>query len=88
MEELNLTKQRADTPPSEIIALSVATKPDELTLLEVMEILSDLCVAHPLRLLEILEESLLLPEISLAPVMAEIMSLKVSTFGKRLTQIH
>lgn len=82
-------KQRADNPPSETIALSsVATKPDELTLLEVMEILSDLCVAHPLRLLEILEESLVLPEISLAPMMAEIMSLRGSPFGKRLTQIH
>jgi len=53
-----------------------------------MEICSDLCVTHPLRLLQILEECAVSPEITVAPIFAEIMSLKVSRFGRRLDQIH
>ena len=93
MKEANLFEQAAECPTSETVAPQAAAtattpKTEELTLLEVMEICSDLCVAPPLCLLEILEESLFLPEISLAPVLSEIMSLKVSRFGKRLSQIH
>lgn len=61
---------------------------EAINLLEVMEICSDLCVAHPLRLLQILEECAVSPEITVAPLFAEIMSLKVSRFGRRLEQIH
>lgn len=61
---------------------------DAISLLEVMEICSDLCVTQPLRLLQILEECAVSPEITVAPIFAEIMSLKVSRFGRRLEQIH
>ena len=61
---------------------------EEINLLEVMEICSELCVTHPFRLLQILEECSVSPEITLPPLFAEIMSLKVSRFGRRLEQIH
>lgn len=61
---------------------------EAINLLEVMEICSELCVTHPFRLLQILEECSVSPEITVAPLFAEIMSLKVSRFGRRLEQIH
>lgn len=61
---------------------------DAINLLEVMEICSELCVTHPFRLLQILEECSVSPEITLPLLFAEIMSLKVSRFGRRLEQIH
>jgi hypothetical protein len=61
---------------------------DAINLLEVMEVCSELCVTHPLRLLQILEECAVSPEITVAPIFDEIMSLKVSRFGRRLEQIH
>jgi len=67
---------------------AVTFQPEAINLLEVMEICSDLCVTHPLRLLQILEECAVSPEITVAPIFAEIMSLKVSRFGRRLEQIH
>lgn len=67
---------------------AVTFQPDAINLIEVMEICSDLCVTHPLRLLQILEECAVSPEITVAPLFAEIMSLKVSRFGRRLEQIH
>ncbi len=93
MKELNLLEQRADNSPSETIALPIAAampEPDEMNLLEVMEFCSDICLAHPLCLLQILEEHCAetQTEICIVPLMAEIMSLKMSPFGKRLTQIH
>ena len=93
MKELNLLEQWADNSPSETIALPIAAampEPDEMNLLEVMEFCSDICLAHPLCLLQILEEHCAetQTEICIVPLMAEIMSLKMSPFGKRLTQIH
>ena len=92
MKELNLLEQRAHNPPSETAALQAAEmpEPDEMNLLEVMEFCSDICLAHPLCLLQILEEHCAetQTEICIVPLMAEIMSLKMSPFGKRLTQIH
>lgn len=68
---------------------AITVQPEEaINLLEVMEICSDLCVTHPFRLLQILEECSVSPEITVAPLLAEIMSLKVSRFGRRLEQIH
>jgi len=87
MEEPNILEQLTNSLPNET-AVPLTAKPDELTLIEVMEICSDLCVTHPFCLLQMLEEVLLLPEITLESAFAEIMSLKVSPFGKRLTQIH
>ncbi len=95
MEELFLLERRADISPSEIVAeLSAAAmsaeEPDEMNLLEVMEFCSDICLAHPLCLLQILEEHCAetQTEICIVPLMAEIMSLKLSPFGRRLKQIH
>ena len=67
---------------------AVTFRQEAINLLEVMEICSDLCVTHPLRLLQILEECAVSPDITIAPIFAEIMSLKVSRFGRRLDQIH
>ncbi len=67
---------------------AVTFQPEAINLLEVMEICSDLCVTHPLHLLQILEECAVSPEITVAPIFAEIMSLKISRFGRRLEQIH
>ena len=95
MEEQFLLERRADISPSEIVAeLSAAAmsaeEPDEMNLLEVMEFCSDICIAHPVCLLQILEEHCAetQTEICIVPLMAEIMSLKMSPFGKRLAQIH
>lgn len=92
MEEPNLSEQRADNMPSKTVALPLTAllESDELNLLDVMELCSDICLAHPLCLLQIVQEhcaedSL---EICVAPLMAEIMSLKLSPFGRRLRQIH
>ena len=92
MEEPNLSEQRADNLPSEPVALPLTAmlESDEMNLLDVMELCSDICLAHPLCLLQIVQEhcaedSL---EICVAPLMAEIMSLKLSPFGRRLRQIH
>lgn len=92
MEEPNLSEQRADNLPGETVALPLMAllEPDEMNLLDVMELCSDICLAHPLCLLQIVQEhcaedSL---EICVAPLMAEIMSLKLSPFGRRLRQIH
>lgn len=92
MEELNLWEQRAGNLPSETISLLAAVMPesDEMNLLEVMEFCSDICLAHPLCLLQIVEEHCAenSSEICVAPLMAEIMSLKLSPFARRLKQIH
>ncbi len=94
MEELFLLERQADISPSEIVALLAATamseEPDEMNLLEVMEFCSDVCLAHPLCLLQIVREHCIenSSEICIAPLMAEIMQLKLSPFGRRLKQIH
>ncbi len=94
MEELNLSKQRTDNLSSETVALPVAVmpdEPDEMNLLDVMEFCSDICLAHPLCLLQIVQEHCAAEntsEICVVPLMAEIMSLKLSPFGRRLRQIH
>lgn len=67
---------------------AITFQKDAINLLEVMEVCSELCVTRPLRLLQILEECAVSPEITVAPIFAEIMSLKVSRFGRRLEQIH
>lgn len=67
---------------------AMTSQPEAMNLLEVMEICSELCLTHPFRLLQILEEYAVSPEITVAPIFAEIMSLKVSRFGRRLEQIH
>lgn len=93
MEELSLLKQRADNLPSETVAppLAALSEPVEMNLLEVMELCSDICLAHPLCLLQIVQEHCAeeqTSEICVVPLMAEIMSLKLSPFGRRLRQIH
>jgi hypothetical protein len=85
MKEMNMSEQSTNEPPCET---ATAAQPEAINLLEVMEICSDLCVTHPFRLLQILEECAVSPEITVAPLVAEIMWLKGSRFGKRLEQIH
>lgn len=93
----NMSEQSTNESPREdaVTAATATAQPEAVTfppeainLIEVMEICSDLCVTHPLRLLQILEECAVSPEITVAPLFAEIMSLKVSRFGRRLEQIH
>jgi len=81
-------REDAPTATAAVQPEAVTFQPEAINLLEVMEICSDLCVTHPLRLLQILEECAVSPEITVAPIFAEIMSLKVSRFGRRLDQIH
>ena len=85
MEELFLLERQADISPSEIVALLAATamseEADEMNLLEVMEFCSDVCLAHPLCLLQIVHCIENSSEICIAPLMAEIMQLKLSPFG-------
>ncbi len=88
MEKLIMSEQSTNDLPSETVVPPTSERGGELNLLEVMEICSDLCVTHPFRLLQILEECAVSPEITVVPLMAEIMSLKISPFGKRLRQIH
>lgn len=92
-----MSEQSTNELPQDVASAATATvQPEAITvqmeeainLLEVMEICSDLCVTHPFRLLQILEECAVSPEITVAPLLAEIMSLKVSRFGRRLEQIH
>lgn len=92
----NMSEHSTNESPRDAATAATATAqpeavtfpPEAINLLEVMEICSDLCVTHPLRLLQILEECAVSPEITVAPIFAEIMSLKVSRFGRRLEQIH
>ena len=77
-----------ESPRDAATAAAATAQSEAINLLEVMESCSDLCVTHPLRLLQILEECAVSPEITVAPIFAEIMSLKVSRFGRRLDQIH
>ena len=88
MKEMNMSEQSANELPCENATAMTAAQPEAINLLEVMEICSDLCVTHPARLLQILEECAVSPEITVAPLVAEIMWLKCSRFGKRLEQIH
>ena len=94
MEEPFLLERRADISPNEIVALLAAAamseEPDEMNLLEVMELCSDICLAPPLCLLQIVQEHCIenSSEICIVPLMAEIMSLKLSPFARRLKQIH
>lgn len=100
MKELILSEQQRGaisltetTPlPSDSATTEAATlEKEEMTLLDVMEFCSDICLAHPLTILEILHE-LLAPETStescVVPLMAEIMELRLSVFARRLRQIH
>ena len=88
MKELNMSEQSTSELPCETTTAMTAAQPEAINLLEVIEICSDLCVTHPARLLQILEECAVSPEITVAPLVAEIMWLKCSRFGKRLEQIH
>lgn len=69
-------------------AETVTAKADEFNLLEVMEFFSDICLADSLYLLQILHESSNVPERCVEPAMADIVSLKLSPFGRRLRQVH
>ena len=99
MEELILLElERGWSSPSETIALpSQSSLPEEampdseeMTLLDLMEFCSDVCLRHPLTILEILHEHCAesQSESCVAPLMAEIMSLRLSPFGRRLRLIH
>lgn len=93
MKDLNLLEQRADDLPNETavaMATEAMTEPEQMNLLEVMEFFSDICLAHPLCLLQIVEEHCaeISSEICVVPLMAEIMSLRLSPFGRRMSQIH
>lgn len=99
MEELILLElKRAGLSPSDTVAFpchSVMTEtailePEEMTLLDVMEFCSDVCLAHPLAILEILHEHCAetSTESCVVPLMAEIMELRLSSFGRRLRLIQ
>ena len=83
-----LSQDAATTAAATVQPEAMNFQKDAINLLEVMEVCSELCVTHPLRLLQILEECAVSPEITVAPIFDEIMSLKVSRFGRRLEQIH
>lgn len=83
----NMSEQSTNELPRDTATAATTTaqpeaitfQPEEaINLLEVMEICSDLCVTQPLHLLQILEECAVSPEITPPPLLAEIMSLKVS----------
>ncbi len=92
----NMSEQSRNESPRDSATADTATaqpeaitpQPEAINLLEMMEVCSELCVTHPLHLLQILEECAVSPEITVAPIFAEIMSLKFSRFGRRLEQIH
>lgn len=86
MEKLNVSEQRAGNLPGDAMALEA--KADEFNLLEVMELFSDICLTDSLYLLQTLHESANVPEICIEPAMTDIVSLKLSPFGRRLRQIH
>lgn len=93
MEKLNIPEQSTANLPNcaTTVNLASAAAEAELNLLEVMEIFSTICVTHPIRLLQILDECEAeenLPEIFRESAMSEFMSFKLSPFGKRLRQIH
>ncbi|MDQ3751223.1 MAG: hypothetical protein M3367_19730 [Acidobacteriota bacterium] len=67
----------------------VTTVEDDLNLIEVMEIFSTICVTHPIRLLQILDECEEdTPDICRGSSIAGFMSLKLSPFGRRFREIH
>jgi hypothetical protein len=68
-------------------ATTTAT-PDELTLLEMMQIFSTVCFLHPLELLQILEDCEDSPPACRMMLFTELMSVRDSPYGKRLSQIH
>lgn len=86
MEKLNISEQRAGNLPSDAVGLEV--KADEFNLLEVMELFADICLTDSLYLLQTLHESEGVPERCIEPAMTDIVSLKLSPFGRRLRQIH
>ena len=90
MEELIMTEQSTSFSSSEIAAAIAAAAElgDQMSLLEVMEFFSDICLAHPICLLEVLRKSASAAEICVEPAMADIMSLRSSPFGRRMKQIH
>lgn len=85
-----MTEQSTNLSSSEIAAAIAAAAElgDQMSLLEVMEFFSDICLAHPICLLEVLRESANVAERCLEPAMADIMLLRSSPFGQRLKQIH
>lgn len=86
MEKLNVAKQSTSDLPNDETAATA--KAEKLSLLEVMEFFSDICLADSLYLLQIIHESEGVPERCVEPAMADIVSLKLSPFGRRLRQIH
>jgi hypothetical protein len=86
MEKLDMSEQRADNLPSDAAVETVIA--DEFNLLEVMEFFSDVCLTDSLYLLQTLHESAGVPESRIEPAMTDIVSLKLSPFGRRLRQIH
>ncbi len=81
-----MTEQSTNSLPN---CAATATTEVELNLLEVMEIFSTICVTHPIRLLQILDEGEEdSPETCRESSMAGFMSLKLSPFGRRLREIH
>lgn len=69
---------------------ATAAGEDDLNLIEIMEIFSTICVTHPIRLLQILDDCAdeCSSEDSRNSSMAEFMSLKLSPFGRRFRKIH
>lgn len=76
--------------PATAAAAAATAEPERMNLLELMELCADICLAHPLCLLEIVEQHCAetQTEICVAPLMTEIMSLRLSPFGQRFAQIH
>ncbi len=86
MEKLNVSEQWAGNLPGDAVAQEA--KADEFNLLEVMEFFADICLTDSLYLLQTLHESASVPERCIEPAMTDIVSLKLSPFGRRLRQVH
>ena len=69
-------------------SLATTASQDELTLLEIMQMFSTICFLHPLELLQILEECEDSPPACRMLLFTELMSVRDSPYGKRLSQIH
>ena len=90
MSEHSMNNLPCEFVASAIAATAATVELERMNLLELMELCADICLAHPLCLLEIVEQHCAetQTEVFVVPLMVEIMSLRLSPFGQRLAQIH
>lgn len=70
-------------------AAAAAAEAEEFSLLEMMELLSDICLVDSLVFLQTLSEHSDMPDGCIEAMMSDITWLKLSTaFGRRFRQIH